>query len=93
MDEEALSNYVNGARLNTDNHPYLEFEPSIGYFLIEEYIQKNISSIAPLRQSIWPYLVNVGRTESEIQTLHDELEKRIIDTSIDNYWPQYVSKD
>jgi spermidine synthase len=93
MDEEALSNYVNGARLNTDNHPYLEFEPSIGYFLIEEYIQKNISSIAPLRQSIWPYLVNVGRTESEIQTVHDELEKRIIDTSIDNYWPQYVSKD
>jgi spermidine synthase len=93
MDEEALSNYVNGARLNTDNHPYLEFEPSIGYFLIEEYIQKNISSIAPLRQSIRPYLVNVGRTESEIQTVHDELEKRIIDTSIDNYWPQYVSKD
>jgi spermidine synthase len=93
MDEEALSNYVNGARLNTDNHPYLEFEPSMGYFLIEEYIQKNISSIAPLRQSIWPYLVNVGRTESEIQTVHDELEKRIIDTSIDNYWPQYVSKD
>ena len=93
MDEETLSGYVAGARLNTDNHPYLEFEPSIAYFLIEEYIEKNISAIAPLRQSIWPYLVNVGQTVSEIQSVKDELERRIIDTSIDNYWPQYVEQD
>lgn len=93
MDEETLFNYVTGARLNTDNHPYLEFEPSIAYFLIEEYINKNLSSIAPLRQSIWPYLVNVGQTESEIQSAKDELERRIIDTSIDKYWPQYVEQD
>lgn len=93
MDEGTLSNYVTGARLNTDNHPYLEFEPSMGYFLIEEYIASNISAIAPLRQSIWPYLVNVGQTEAEIQSMKDVLERRIIDTSIDNYWPQYVAKD
>lgn len=93
MDEEALSSYVTGARLNTDNHPYLEFEPSMTYYLIEEYIEENISSIAPLRQSVWPYLVNVGQTESEIQFVKDELERRIIETSIDNYWPQYVGQD
>jgi spermidine synthase len=93
MDEETLSNYVIGSRINTDNRPYLEFEPSMGYFLIEKNIKNNISSVAPLRQSIWPYLVNTGQTESEIESIKDELEKRIIDTSVDKYWPQYVTRD
>ncbi len=90
MAEETLADYVTGARLNTDNHPYLEFEPSMVYFLIEEYIDENISDIGPLRHSILPYLVNVGQTESEVQSVKDELDRRIMETSIENYWPKYV---
>jgi spermidine synthase len=93
MNKNTLSAYVAGAKLNTDNHPYLEFEPSLAYFLIEEFIKENITAITPLRQSVWPYLINTGQTEAEMQSVKDELERRIMETSIDNYWPQYVSQD
>jgi hypothetical protein len=93
MDENTLSDYITRVRLNTDNHPYLEFEPSLAYFPIEEYIKKNLAAIAPLRQSVWSYLINTGQTDAEIQSVKDELERRIVETSIDNYWPQYLGHD
>lgn len=60
MDEEALGNYVAGARLNTDDHPYLEYEPATSYLAVEDHVRANLNEIAPLRQSVWPFLVNTG---------------------------------
>jgi spermidine synthase len=90
MDERALANYSNSAKLNTDNHPYLEYEPTMSYLDIDTYVKENLSAIAPLRQSIFPYLDNTGYSEDEIRLIHIELEQRIAATPVEHFWPQYL---
>jgi spermidine synthase len=90
MDERALANYSIGAKLNTDNHPYLEYEPTMSYLDIDSYVKENLSAIAPLRQNIFPYLVNTGYTEDEIQSVKTTIEQRIAATPVEHFWPQYL---
>lgn len=76
MGEEALARYVGDARINTDNHPYLEFTPAMAYFVSGTYRVQNTLTIRELRQSVFPLLVNVGETEEEIAAVAGRVQRR-----------------
>ncbi len=65
MGEDALHEYADDARLNTDDHPYLEFTPAMAYFVSRAYIVRNLLAIRQARQSPLPLLTNTGRTPEE----------------------------
>jgi spermidine synthase len=58
--EEGLAAYTAGARLNTDDHPYLEFTPAWSYFLATRYGTQNMYNFGVARRSVFPWLVNTG---------------------------------
>jgi spermidine synthase len=60
MGEDDLRHYVAGARLNTDNHPYLEFTPAWSYFFALGYALQNLNNFRLARTSVLPLLVNMG---------------------------------
>jgi len=76
LGEEALAEYAEGARTNTDNHPYLEFTPAMAYFVSGTYRVQNTLTIRELRESVFPLLVNVGETEEEIAAVAEKVQKR-----------------
>ncbi len=76
MGEEGLANYVGDARLNTDNHPYLEFTPAMAYFASSMYRVENTLTIRELRESVLPLLSNMGESEEEIAAVAERVEKR-----------------
>jgi spermidine synthase len=76
MGEETLAEYVAGARLNTDNHPYLEFTPAMAYFVSSVYRVRNLEVAREHRESVFPLLVNVGETEEEIASVEDRVQAR-----------------
>jgi spermidine synthase len=76
MGEEALAKYVGDATINTDNHPYLEFTPAMAYFASGRYRVENTLTIRELRESVLPFLVNVGETEEEIAAVAEKVQKR-----------------
>lgn len=90
MDEVSLASYSSGSRLNTDNHPYLEYAPSSAYLLIDSSVRQNLSAIAPLRQNVWPYLVNTGTTPSQSQQVELNLINRMMTTQVEDFWPEYL---
>ncbi len=66
MGEDALTTYADGARLNTDDHPYLEFTPAMAYFVSRAYIVRNLLAIRQARESPLPFLTDTGRTPDEV---------------------------
>jgi spermidine synthase len=76
MGEEALATYVGDARLNTDNHPYLEFTPAMAYFESGRYRVENTLTIRDSRESVLPFLVNMGETDEEIAAVAARVQKR-----------------
>lgn len=76
MGEEQLAQYVEGARLNTDNHPYLEFTPAMAYFYTMGYVTHNLYELARRRESVWPLLVNTGATHEERSALGTRVQRR-----------------
>ncbi|MEJ2215819.1 MAG: fused MFS/spermidine synthase [Gemmatimonadota bacterium] len=60
MGETRLRNYVKDARLNTDDHPYLEFTPAWSYFLALRYATENLYNFGVGRESVFPLIVNAG---------------------------------
>lgn len=76
MGEEALAEYVEGARENTDNHPYLEFTPAMAYFVADQYRMRNLVNFRDTRESVLPWLVNLGETEEERAEVVDRVERR-----------------
>ena len=60
MGEKALARYVEGARMNTDDHPYLEFSPAMAYFMARQYQARNLAALRESRESVFPLLTNVG---------------------------------
>jgi len=78
MDEEAVTEYVGDAKINTDDHPYVEFFGPRGFYTMytmEECIIQNISSISKFRGSAFPLLTNIGETDEEIITVREKLER------------------
>ena len=91
LDEHSLAQYSAGSRLNTDNHPYLEYAPNSAYLVIDNSVRQNLKAIAPLRQSVCPYVVNTGATPSQSQLVELDLLKRMMTTRIEDFWPDYVN--
>ncbi|RJO62342.1 MAG: hypothetical protein C4542_04440 [Dehalococcoidia bacterium] len=91
MGEKELADYSSGARLNTDDHPYLEYSQTMSYFYTVDVARQNLSSIARLRQSVLPYLANLGATTSEADEVKSMLQARFNATPVGHFWPDYVN--
>ena len=76
MGEEALAEYVGDARINTDDHPYLEFTPAMAYFASVRFQIQNTLDIREFRESVFPLLVNVGETDEEIAAVAERVQER-----------------
>jgi len=76
MGEEALAEYVGDVRINSDNHPYLEFSPAMAYFVADLYKAQNIENIRDHRVSVGPFLTNLGETEEEAAALAERVRLR-----------------
>jgi spermidine synthase len=76
MGEEALARYVGDARLNTDGHPYLEFTPAMAYFASDMFRIRNMLALREFRESPFPFLVNVGDSDSEIAAVAERVRRR-----------------
>lgn len=76
MGEDGLQKYVAGARINTDDHPYLEFTPAWSYFLSLRYAIQNLYNFGMARESVVPFLVNTGDTPAQASALADSVTRR-----------------
>jgi spermidine synthase len=76
MGEERLAEYVRNARVNSDNHPYLEFTPAMAYFVSSAYRVRNLEVAREYRESVFPLLVNAGETEEEVASVEERVQKR-----------------
>jgi spermidine synthase len=76
MGDETLARYVEGSQMNTDDHPYLEFSPAMAYFLAQQYQVRNLAGLRDFRESVFPFLRNVGGTEEEIAGVAEAVQKR-----------------
>lgn len=91
MGEKELADYASGGRLNTDDHPYLEYSQTMAYFYTDDIARQNLSSIARLRQSVLPYLTNLGANEAEVAEVKAMLQARFDATPVKHFWPDYVN--
>jgi spermidine synthase len=78
MGEEGLARYVEGAVLNTDNHPYLEFTPAMSYFYAMNYAARNLYDLGHAREDVFPLLFNTGETEAERTALSERVAARLM---------------
>ena len=76
MGEDDLRNYSAGAKVNTDDHPYLEYSASKSYFNADDLTRENLFAINPWCTSVLPYLFNTGDTGSEEADVQVMLEAR-----------------
>jgi hypothetical protein len=76
MGEERLADYVKGARINTDDHPYLEFAPAWSYFVTMRYATRNLYEFGQVRESPFPLLENFGATDADRADVATRVEKR-----------------
>lgn len=76
MGEEKLTEWVADADINSDNHPYLEFMPAMAYFVSDMYrIQHNYNAWEA-RESVLPYLANLGGTQIERDAIAERVSRR-----------------
>jgi len=76
MGEDDLRRYTAGGRLNTDDHPYLEFTPAWSYFVALGYALDNLENFRIERKSVLPLLVNLGDTPERAAALADSVARR-----------------
>lgn len=76
MGEADLRQYVAGAKLNTDNRPYLEFTPAWSFFLGQRYALGNLTVFQLMRKSVAPLLTNLGTTPGASTTMADSVARR-----------------
>jgi len=76
MGEDALAEYVGDGRLNTDDHPYMEFTPAMAFFTARRYQLQNLARFQESRESVLPLLTNLGGTDEERATLAERVQKR-----------------
>jgi len=93
MGEEALVTYAGDAKINTDDHPYLEFIPSLAYYQRGKYAKENIENIRFFRENAFPLLVNTGETDAEIVSVKDKLQERYDTTHIMRYWEELWTEE
>ncbi len=76
MGETDLRQYVAGAKLNTDNRPYLEFTPAWSFFLGQRYALGNLTVFQLSRKSVAPLLTNMGDTPGATAAMADSVARR-----------------
>jgi spermidine synthase len=76
MGPEALADYVGDIPLNTDNHPYLEFTPAMAYFVADRYRVRNLVNYRETRESVLPWIGNLGETEEEAAAVEERIRTR-----------------
>ncbi|MCG6955167.1 MAG: fused MFS/spermidine synthase [Gemmatimonadetes bacterium] len=76
MGEDGLAAYARGARVNSDDHPYLEFTPAMAYFTAGQYMIENLVEFQRRRESVFPLLTNLGNTEEERAEVARGVERR-----------------
>jgi hypothetical protein len=76
MGEGTLRRYVEGARVNTDEHPYLEFTPAMAYFTSKRYVVANLWSFLRRRESVLPLVERGGRSEEAWSDLSRRIQRR-----------------
>ena len=76
MGEATLRAYGAGARINTDDHPYLEFAPAMAYFVSAWYVVRNLTNIRRLRESPLPLLVDTGDSPEEQADVATQVVRR-----------------
>jgi len=76
MGEETLREFVGDIRLNTDNHPYLEFSPAMAYFVGDLFKADNMQQLRKHRESVLPFLTDFGDTEEESAAFSERVRKR-----------------
>ncbi len=76
MGGEALEAYVGESRINSDNHPILEFSPAFAYFVADLYKADNMEEMRRHRESVLPYLENLGENEEEAREVAERVELR-----------------
>ena len=67
---------MRGARVNTDDHPYLEFTPAFAYFVSKAYLVQNLTNLSEYREIVLPLLVNTGESEAEAAAVKQSVLKR-----------------
>jgi len=63
MSEHKVAVYCKDARINTDDHPYLEFSAPKAINLDLETTYQNLSTIYQLRESVFDYLSSIGNSD------------------------------
>ncbi|MDD5605557.1 MAG: fused MFS/spermidine synthase [Dehalococcoidales bacterium] len=86
MEGNSLKTYAGTKHLNTDNHPRLEYSPSLYYFRTNDCTRENILKVAPLRQTPEPYIINIPGDKTAII---EKLNQRLDETAIKYYWPLF----
>jgi spermidine synthase len=76
MGEDGLAAYARGARINSDDHPYLEFTPAMAYFTAKRYLIENLVEFQRRRESVYPLLTNLGKDEGERAEVAQRVERR-----------------
>ena len=71
-----MAEYVGETRINTDNHPLLEFTPAFAYFVADLYKADNMEQMRKQRESVARYLVNLGDTEEEVAAMAERIRIR-----------------
>jgi spermidine synthase len=76
MGEESLAQYVDGALLNTDRHPYLEFSPARAFFQAQEFQVRNLARLRDHRESVLSLLTNLGETQEAVDSVSERIQRR-----------------
>ena len=78
MDEDALREYSQGAELNTDEHPLLEYRVPKHYGTDEYAWADILESLLPYRSDVRPLLVNLPGDREERQALETKLGRYFV---------------
>ena len=76
MGEEVLAGYVGNIPDNTDNNPVLEFTPALAYFLADAYRLRNVLDFREARESVLPWVTNLGESEEDVTAVTEAIERR-----------------
>jgi hypothetical protein len=90
LGETELGEFAGSGRLNSDDHPYLEYSPASSYLTVDQNARLNLVFAASQRGSVWPFVSNIPT--SQAQVVQDELNARIQVTPPSHFFPQYLSQ-
>ncbi len=86
MAGQTLDEFTGSTALNSDDHPHLEYSPTMAYFAPVDFSRENMIDIAPFRTSILDYVENMGPEASDVEA---NIAERFNQTPVERYWPMF----